>query len=213
MTRNVTMAVIAKSPEPTRVKTRLCPPCTPVEAAALARAALADTLDAVLHTPARRHVLVLDGRCGSWLPNGIEVIFQRGTGLADRLAAAFGDIGGPALLIGMDTPQVTPELLGWCADRLLEDDTDAALGRAIDGGWWCIGLRRADPAVFLDVPMSTPTTCDAQRRRLQALALRVVDLPVLADFDDIDAACDVAAAIPTSRFARSLAQLPVMARR
>ena len=69
-----TLLVIAKEPRPGRVKTRLTPPFTPEEAAALAEAALADTLDAVARTPAERRVLVLDGTPGPWLPAGFEVV-------------------------------------------------------------------------------------------------------------------------------------------
>ncbi len=65
---SVTLLVIAKEPRPGRVKTRLTPPFTPGEAAALAEAALVDTLRAVAATPARRRVLVLDGEPGPWLP-------------------------------------------------------------------------------------------------------------------------------------------------
>src|SRR5204862_7452342 len=80
------LVVMAKEPLPGRVKTRLCPPLQPEQAAALAEAALADTLAAVAWTPARRRVLVLDGSPGPWLRPGFEVIEQRGDGLAERLA-------------------------------------------------------------------------------------------------------------------------------
>ena len=65
----------------------------------------------VARTPATRRVLVFDGDGERWLPPGFELIPQRGDGLAERLAAAFEDVGEPALLVGMDTPQLTPELL------------------------------------------------------------------------------------------------------
>lgn len=100
-----TLLVIAKTPVAGRVKTRLTPHFTPGQAADLARAALQDTLAAVLATPARRRVLVLDGAPGPWLPHGIEVVPQCEGGLDARLAAAFAGAGGPALLIGMDTPR------------------------------------------------------------------------------------------------------------
>ncbi|HET6551139.1 MAG TPA: DUF2064 domain-containing protein, partial [Solirubrobacter sp.] len=104
------LIVIAKAPVPGRVKTRLSPPCTPAEAAALASAALHDTLAAALRARrAGRRVVALDGAAGPW--PGFEVIPQRGRGLDERLAAAFEDVGGPAFLVGMDTPQVTPVLL------------------------------------------------------------------------------------------------------
>src|SRR5207237_3773477 len=85
--------VMAKSPRPGRVKTRLCPPCTAEEAAAVAAAALADTLDAVAASEAVRKVLALDGPPGPWLPPGFELIAQRGVTFNDRLANAWADAG------------------------------------------------------------------------------------------------------------------------
>jgi hypothetical protein len=199
--------VIAKAPVAGASKTRLCPPCTPDEAAALAAAALADTLEAVAATPAVRRVVVLDGTPGSWLAPGIAVIPQRGDGLAQRLAAAFADLGGPALVIGMDTPQVTPRLLARGLAAL--EHSDAVLGPAPDGGYWAIGLRRADAAVFAGVPMSQSQTCAAQRARLRALGLVIRELPALRDVDVIADARAVAAQAPTTRFARAFAALDV----
>jgi uncharacterized protein len=200
------LLVIAKAPVAGRVKTRLTPPCSPADAAALAAAALADTLAAVARSRrARRRVLVLDGEPGPWIPRGFEVLPQRGDGLAARLAAAFGDVGGPALLIGMDTPQVTTRQLDSGLRAL--DRADAAFGPALDGGYWAIGLRRADPAVFRDVPMSTPTTAAVQRARLAALALDTIALPPLVDVDTIADARRVAAAAPATRFARALGRV------
>src|SRR5436305_118011 len=116
------LIVIAKAPVPGLVKTRLCPPCTPAEAAGLAEAALSDTLACVLATPVDRRVVVLDGQPGDWLPDGFEVYAQRGDGLDERLAAAFSDVGGPALIVGMDTPQLTVELLLEGLDALADSD-------------------------------------------------------------------------------------------
>jgi rSAM/selenodomain-associated transferase 1 len=213
-----TLLVIAKAPEPGRVKTRLCPPCTPAEAAELAAAALADTLAAAaLARRATRRVLVLDGEVSSadgfgvvppgntWTSDGFEVVPQRGDGLAERLAAAFCDAGGPAFLVGMDTPQVTPALLD--AGLAALDRADAVIGSTPDGGYWGIGLRRPDPAVFDAVPMSAPDTAAVQRARLAALGLRTAVLPPLRDVDTIADAALVAAEAPASRFARALHEL------
>ena len=199
------LIVLAKAPRAGRSKTRLCPPCTPDEAAALARAALADTLEAVLATPADRHVLVLDGPAGDWLPPSLDVLPQRGGGLDERLAHAFADVGEPALLVGMDTPQLTPADLSGGLARLASPGTDAVLGPAPDGGYWAIGLRAADPRAFLGVPMSTARTGAAQLARLRGLGLRVGLLPALRDVDRIADARAVAALAPTGRFARALA--------
>jgi uncharacterized protein len=155
---DTTLLVIAKQPVPGRVKTRLVPPCTHEQAAALAEAALADTLRTVLRAPARRRVLVLDGEPGPWLPPGFDIVPQCGGPLDERLAAAFAGASGPALLIGMDTPQVTPGLLtvDW-------QGADAVFGPAADGGFWALGLRVPDPALLRGVPMSTPGTGAIQR--------------------------------------------------
>ena len=196
--------VMAKAPLPGRVKTRLCPPCTAEEAAVVAEAALVDTLAAALASSSDRVVLALDGRPGPWLPAGVDVVSQRGSGFAERLAAAWGEIGGPALQIGMDTPQVTPALLDMARAVLEEPGTDAVLGPAEDGGWWSIGLRRADPAVFIGVPMSQPDTGARQMARLRELGLRTAILPALRDVDTIADAHLVAELAPDTRFAAAV---------
>jgi len=206
---SVTVVVLAKAPAPGRSKTRLTPAYSPAEAAALAAAALADTLAVVAATPHARPVLALDGLPGRWLPAGVPVLPQRGAGLDERIAAALADAvalrGAPVLLVGMDTPQLTPALLTAAARALT--DADAVLGPAADGGWWLLGLHAVDPALLLGVPMSTATTGRAQRARLAAAGLRVADLPVLRDVDTPADARAVAAAAPGTRFAALVAAL------
>ncbi|MFI5809129.1 DUF2064 domain-containing protein [Streptomyces sp. NPDC051561] len=204
MTCPTTLLVIAKEPLPGRVKTRLTPPYSPSEAARLAEAALVDTLEAVRATPAHRRVLVLDGTPGPWLPSGFEVWQQYAGGLDDRLADAFARCGGPALLIGMDTPQVNPELLSRATDF---EAADAWFGPADDGGFWALGLAAPDPELLRGVPMSVAHTGAVQRRRLLEAGLRVRDLPVLRDVDTAADACAVAAEVPTSLFGRLHADL------
>ena len=199
--------VVAKAPVPGRVKTRLCPPLSPVEAAAVAEAALVDTLEAVLRCGADRFLLALDGDPGPWLPPGFEVVAQRGYGLGDRLAAAWDDADGPGVQVGMDTPQLQAADLDLALALL--DDHDAALGLADDGGWWAVALRRPDPVCFLGVPMSTSRTGTAQRRRLLDLGLSVADLPTLRDIDGIDDLLAVTAEHPELRV--SAAASPLLA--
>src|SRR5215213_8649771 len=93
--RPVHVLVVAKAPEPGRSKTRLCPPCSPQEAAAIAEAALADTLEAVAACGVDRRVLALDGPPGPWLPPGFEVIPQVSGSLDVRLCEAWMTAGGP----------------------------------------------------------------------------------------------------------------------
>ncbi|HEY3682084.1 MAG TPA: DUF2064 domain-containing protein [Streptosporangiaceae bacterium] len=235
MSAGVQVIVLAKRPVAGRVKTRLCPPYRPEQAAALAEAALADTLDAVARTAAVRRVVALgdpdtDGRIaerarvrgdarpgglgepgagGGWgAPPGFAVVRQRGGGLDARIAGAFADVYAgcavPMLLIGMDTPQVTPGLLAAAGAALAT--SDAVLGPAADGGFWLLGLRRPDPGLLLGVPMSTPGTGAAQHARLRAAGLRVALAPTLRDVDTAADADEVAAAVPGSAFAAAHAE-------
>jgi uncharacterized protein len=199
------LVVIAKAPVAGRSKTRLTPPCSPHEAALLARAALQDTLDAVAATPVARRVCVLEGEPGDWLPEGFEVIQQRGDGLDERLAHAFAAVGEPAVLIGMDTPQVTPELLGAGLGAL--ECFESVFGAALDGGYWGIGLREPDDAVFAGVPMSATHTGAVQRARLAVLGHRTAVLPPLLDVDTFADARLVAAEAPDGAFAHALATM------
>ncbi len=222
--RQVRLLVMAKRPVAGRVKTRLCPPFSPAEAAELAAAAIADTLAAAfaavpvaaLRGYRLEPVLVLDGRPDGWLPpllrhevDGpaqMRVVPQRGDQLDSRLAAAFEDAAFdvPALLIGMDTPQVTSSTLVGAIEALAAPGCDAVLGHAEDGGFWALGLRRADPALLLGVPMSTAFTGAAQESRLAAAGLRVGVLEQLCDVDTAEDSERVAALAPASRFARTL---------
>jgi rSAM/selenodomain-associated transferase 1 len=208
-TRSDTLAaqviVIAKEPVPGRVKTRLTPAVSPVMAAMLAEAALADTLDVVAATPVARRLLALDGVPGSWLPAGFDVIGQQSGGLDERLAGAFAHayaaVPLPMVLVGMDTPQVTRDLIEDAAQSLVSGEADAVFGPAADGGFWLLGLRRPDRSLLAGVPMSVPETGRVQLDRLYSAGLRVALAPQLTDVDVFDDAERVAGEIPNSRFA------------
>jgi hypothetical protein len=205
------VVVIAKEPVPGRVKTRLTPPFSPRQAADLARAALADTLAAAAAVPAARPVVALDGTAGPWLPAGVQVLAQPGGGLDERIAAALDDayrgLAVPVVLIGMDTPQVTPALLESALRPLADGTADAVFGPAADGGFWLLGLRRPDPSLILGVPMSTEHTGVTQAARLAWAGLRIHWLPLLRDVDTAADAYAVAREAPRSRFAAALAAM------
>lgn len=207
---NARALVLAKAPIAGRVKTRLCPPYTPEQAATLAAAALADTLRAVACSAARQRTLVVDGRPHMVAADGFDVIQQRGDGLDARIAAAFASYPAallPQILVGMDTPQLTAELLDQAMMVLLDRSVDAVIGPADDGGYWAVGLRRPNAEAFIGVPMSQPWTYLAQRERFDRLGLRVATLPSLRDVDD---ACDarwVADLAPSTAFAVALRKI------
>ena len=224
--RECRLIVFAKQPRAGHVKTRLCPPYSPAQAAELAKAAIADTLAAALAAVPRARargivvepVLVLDGSATAWLhellewPMLLRVVPQRPGGLDLRLAAAFEDATAGfadrrALLVGMDTPQLTDTLLTDAIEQLTMPGCDAVLGLADDGGWWALGLRRPDPALLRGVPMSTTETGCEQRARLDAAGLSVTVLPRLRDVDLAADADHVASQAPRTRFAATLARL------
>ena len=199
-----TVMIIAKEPVPGAVKTRLCPPCTPEQAAALAEAALRDTLDAMAAARAPRRLVVLDGSPPPWLGARFDVAPQRGDGLGLRLEAAFESCGGAGFIVAMDTPQLTPALLDRALDLLEEPGNDAVVGPTPDGGYWGIGFSAPRPGAFAGVPMSTHRTLACQLDRLAGLGLRTARLDELVDVDTIADARVVAAAAPRTRFAAVL---------
>jgi len=205
------VVIMAKEPRPGEVKTRLCPPLSPPQAATLAAAALADTMAAVAASAAKRSALVLDGAAGPWVRPGLEVIAQRqgdfGTRLAHALDDAWAGCQLPVLVVGMDTPQLEPSLLDQVAARLLAPGCDAVLGPALDGGFWVLGTRRPVPGMFEGVPMSSSGTGAAQLRRLTSLGLRCNLAPELHDVDEFADALAVARTAPLTRFAAAVRAL------
>ena len=200
-----TLIVIAKECIPGRVKTRLHPPLTLEQAAILAAASLADTFKAVSSLPATRRILVFDGNL---LPPGSESyeLIQQVSGELDmRLGAIFDECSGPTVLIGMDTPQLTADLLAPIFDEW-PTDVDAWLGLANDGGYWTIAMANPDGSLIRGVPMSRNDTGRLQLERLEAAGLRVRRLPELIDVDTIDDARAVAALNPHTQFATTLAR-------
>ena len=207
--------VVAKAPVAGLAKTRLAASVGDATAADIAAAALLDTLAAVAATPAAARVVAFTGdldqahradEIRSRLADFV-VIEQRGADFAARLANAHADTaaatsGLPVVQVGMDTPQVSAELLGRCATGLAT--ADAVLGMARDGGWWVLGVTDAAAAECLrDVPMSAPDTGELTLKALQHSGLGVKLVDELTDVDTIDDVAAVRAACsPGSLFRR-----------
>lgn len=196
------VVIVAKECLPGRVKTRLARSIGDAAAARVAEASLQDTIAAVRRMPATRRVLLFDGTV---LPHGVEgfsIMRQSDGGLDERLATMFDAMREPTLLVGMDTPQLTPEHVapvfrgGW--------DVDAWVGPALDGGFWALWLRSPDGALLRDVPMSRPDTGAVLADRLSAARLFVDELDALRDVDELPDALAVADLVPGSRFATTL---------
>jgi glycosyltransferase A (GT-A) superfamily protein (DUF2064 family) len=211
------LLVLAKAPEPGLVKTRLCPPATPAQAADLAAAALLDTLDAVRGVPKGHPVVAIAGTIAGAARGceitaalrGVPRFAQRGADLGHRIAAAHAAAGAllpglPILQLGADSPQVDAALLADAAAPL-HRGVDAVVGRASDGGWWTLGL--CDPhaaSAIAGVPTSRCDTGDRTIHALRAAGLCVELLPTLTDVDTASDALLVGKAAPQSRFAAAL---------
>jgi uncharacterized protein len=212
----VVVLVVAKAPVPGQAKTRLAASVGDTAAADIAAAALLDTLDAVAAAPVAARVVALTGELsaasyGAEITAGLAdftVVPQRGADFAERLANAHIDAaaasgGLPVLQIGMDTPQVTDELIGDCARELLA--ADAVLGLARDGGWWLLGVTEGAMADCLrTIPMSRSDTGAVTLAALENTGNHVSLVSTLADVDtigDVDEVRRVCA--PGSRFVRA----------
>ncbi|MBJ7338613.1 DUF2064 domain-containing protein [Mycolicibacterium sp.] len=190
--------VVAKAPVPGLAKTRLAATVGNAAAADVAAAALLDTLDAVAAAPVAARVVAMTGDLEAASRSAeirtrladFIVIPQRGDDFADRLANAHADTavaagGLPVVQIGMDTPQVTADLLTDSATALLS--TDAVLGLARDGGWWVLGITDPRSAECLrGVPMSTAETGNDTLVALRDTGLNVELVSELADVDTVD---------------------------
>lgn len=218
-TPDAVLLVIAKAPVAGLAKTRLAPAVGARGAAQLAAAALLDTLEAVFAVPDTLPVVAMTGEPASAERAGelaaalsrCTVVPQRGDDFGERLATAHADVarwfpGLPVLQIGMDTPQLRPEVLTGALVRLLEPGAEAVLGPATDGGWWGLGLRRpTDAHVLRSVPMSRADTGTRTLFALRNIGLRVRKLPTLSDVDTMADASRVAELAPESRFAHAFA--------
>jgi glycosyltransferase A (GT-A) superfamily protein (DUF2064 family) len=198
------LLVVAKSPVPGRVKTRLGAVVGMDRAAELAAAALLDTVRTCVSVFGEdRCRLALEGNLGDSpyaatlgdALDGWAVFAQVGDGLAERLANAHlalvteGD--GPVVQIGMDTPQVTSADLTEVLSGLAAHPT--VLADAEDGGWWALGLSDPHSAKHLvGVPMSQPSTGALTRAALESAGLSVGRGPVLRDVDTVEDAHAVA---------------------
>ena len=211
----VTALIVAKAPVPGLAKTRLAAALGDRVAAGIAAAALLDTLDAVADTPLAAKVVAMTGDLASACQSeairerlsGFTVVEQRGDSFADRLANAHADAASaagpmPILQIGMDTPQITAELLTRCARALL--GAHAVVGPARDGGWWLLGVADAATAECLRlVPMSRPDTGALTYAALLQTGSPVIVLEELADVDTVaDISVVRADCRPSGRFAQ-----------
>jgi uncharacterized protein len=188
---SLAVAVMAKAPGFTPVKSRLQPPLTTNEAQALATAFLLDRLDALVALGGARVVLAFtppeaQAALRALTPSGVRLLAQRGDGLGERLTHLFDDLlaeHAGVLALDADSPTLP---MAWVADALATlaaDEADVVLGPSDDGGYWSIGLCAPCPALFADIPWSTERVLATTLARASAAGRRVRQLPRWFDVD------------------------------
>lgn len=180
--------IVAKAPVPGRAKTRLAPPLSADQAAALGCALLLDTLEACRAEEPETALLCVDAEDAAALRSlagadtAIEI--QEGRGFADALGFAMADRlpRGPTALVSSDIPGIPAGALERTS-ALLEEGADVVLGPARDGGYWLIAMREPHEGVFLEIPWSTPAVFAVTLSRCEGLGLSVATLETWPDID------------------------------
>ena len=187
----VAVAIMAKAPKPGEVKTRLCPPLSPEEAADLYDCFLRDKVEQVRALGSATGVIAFtpdDSRSlFEEIAPGFRLIAQRGADLGSRLLNSLGALLREgyvgAVAIDSDTPNLPTEYLRQAVDVLSRSATDVVVGPSDDGGYYLIGVRQAWPTLFDAMPWSTPEVLPETLRRAHAAGLRVECLPAWFDVD------------------------------
>ena len=185
--------VVAKAPRPGHSKTRLVPPLSPEQAAALQTAMLLDTLAGCREEGAHVLILAPEDDCETLevIAPGVPAVAQEGQGLADALRLAIARYGaqGPVALVSSDIAGI-PDGAVAHAFSLLDSGTDVVLGPALDGGYWLIAMKEPHQEPFRDIPWSSPACLAVTRERAVAAGLTVAEV---AAWRDIDTLADLAA--------------------
>lgn len=186
------LIIFAKEPTPGQVKTRLTPPLSAEAAAALYQHFVADILEemgrlkglelALAYSPPGAHSFFQE-----LVPAGTRLFTQEGADLGERLARAlawgFGAGFRPVLLRGSDSPDLPGSFLVEAREVLQAGRAQVVLGPCADGGYYLVGLKGPQPALFQDMAWSSATVLADTLDRARALSLTVHLLPAWEDID------------------------------
>lgn len=204
MQGRVAIGVMAKAPVAGRSKTRLCPPLTPVQAAAMSAAFLRDITD---NLGLAGRAAPIDGWI-AYAPAGSAGLFEGLLAPGTRLLLADGAVApvpgvtgfglclfdamrtmlglgyAAACVLNSDSPSLPTAYLVRAAEALLAPGERVVLGPADDGGYYLVGAKTADPHLFADIAWSTEGVAAATRARVAERGLELVELPAWYDVDE-----------------------------
>ena len=195
--RRPALVYFAKAPRPGLVKTRLCPPLTPAEAAGLYRGFLTDVLRPVAGAVCYAFVWPADAlsEVECLAAAGVQIRPQVGADLWQRMTACFRELfdeGHDAVVLrNTDSPDlpdsyITDAIAACAADRVV-------LGPDQGGGYVLVGLTAPPGALFapgLDSDGAEGVLA-ATRARIEALGLEAVELDEAPDVDSFDDLLDL----------------------
>ncbi len=187
------LLVVAKRPAPGRTKTRLTPPLSPEQAAALYECFLRDTLDLVRRlsgvAPAIAYLPAEERAYFEALAPDFELVLQEGDDLGERLDSALTRllVAGyqHVAIMNSDGPTLPLACLTGAFDALA-GGADVVLGPCDDGGYYLIGLKRPAPRLLREVRMSTPDVLADTLAIAAEEGLTVELLPTWYDVDDAE---------------------------
>ena len=197
--RQGALVVFAKAPIPGQVKTRLCPPLTPDEAATMHGSFVIDALERTraavsqFQLPIDRYLACAPSSSLVFFKimeerHGVALLEQEGDNLGARMTRTFGTLLGRryhrVVIVGTDVPTLPLECYAEAFELLQR--RDVVLGPASDGGYYLIGLNNAAPALFEDIPWSTDRVLALTKEKAATLGLTVGLLPEWRDVDTID---------------------------
>lgn len=193
MTGTVAVAIFCRTPAAGQSKTRLSPPLSAHECAALSACFIRDiaatvsdvarTTGAVgyaVYTPAGSED-VLRGL----LPPDFALLPQCDGDFGVRVAASMRALlaqHAGAILVNGDSPTLPAAILRAAIDALSGDVV--SLSPALDGGYTLIGLSRTHEELFVDIPWSTAQVYARTVDRAAEIGLPVINVPGWYDVDD-----------------------------
>lgn len=192
------LAIMAKAPRPGKVKTRLSPPLTPLQAAAINTCFLRDTTTniagltaempcagVISYTPIGDEHL-FEGL----LPAGYSLVPQRGGDFGERLLTTAQDLFqcgfGSVCLIDSDSPTLPTEAFAMAVDALQRPGERIVLGPSQDGGYYLIGMKQAHAAPFENISWSTALVLEETIAAIQKIGVELITLPLWYDVDDAE---------------------------
>ncbi len=188
------LIIFAKAPIEGYVKTRLCPPLTPDEAASLHGSLVLDVLDRcqslrgidciLAGAPTREHPFFAAMKTRFKIPVWEQVGDDLGARMAQAFQSALGSSYQSAIIIGTDIPGITAPLITMASKSL--QDHDMVIGPTVDGGYYLVGLRAPAPELFENIPWSTDTVFSLTQEKAKAIDLSLKILPKLRDLDTVE---------------------------